>query len=158
MAGGPHSRNCVIAELLIHFLVFCLGAAVFAAICIVAAVTLAEHSPVVNRFLKHPQFRVRNLFSLTVVVALVSAMLRWFGVDDLEAAGVIVLIFLVWAVGIVCGAEFILDDLASLVGRRRPRPSEPPLELWDDAPPPQPPWRTKPSSPTTSNPDDTPHW
>lgn len=156
MAGGPHSRNCVIAELLIHFLVFCLGAAVFAAMCIVAATTLAECSPVVNRFLKHPQFRVRNLFSLTVVVALVSAMLRWFRVDDLEAAGVIVLIFLVWAIGIVCGFEFVVDDLASLVGRRRQRPSEPSLEPWNDAPPPQPPRRAGPS-PSTSNPDDTPH-
>lgn len=157
MAVGPHSRNCVIAELLIHFLVFCLGAAVFAAVCIVSATTLAEYSPVVSRFLKHPQFRVRNLFSLTLIVALVSAMLRWFGVDDLEVAGAIVLIFLVWAVGIVCGAEFIVDDLASLVGRRRQRPSEQPFEPWDDVPPPQPPWRTKPSSQGTSNPDDTPH-
>ena len=147
----------MIAEWLIQFLLFCFGAAVFAAVCVVAVTTLAEYSPVVSRFLKHPQFQVRNLFSLTVIVALVSAMLRWFGIVDLEVAGVIVLIFLVWAIGIVCGAEFILDDLASLVGRRRQRPSEPPLEPWDDAPPPQPPWRAEPSPPSTSNPDDAPH-
>lgn len=147
----------MIAEWLIQFLLFCFGAAVFAAVCVVAVTTLAEYSPVVSRFLKHPQFQVRNLFSLTVIVALVSAMLRWFGIVDLEVAGVIVLIFLVLAIGIVCGAEFILDDLASLVGRRRQRPSEPPLEPWDDAPPPQPPWRAGPSSPSTSNPDDTQH-
>ena len=130
------------AEFLVLLFLCCLGLACLAGLSIalyVVSATLAELSRAARRFFRRPQFGMRKLFSLTVIAAVTCMMLRWLGIDDAQGIAVVGAVLAVWAVGIVCGAEFALGDFVSQFGpKRRPR-NEPPLELWDDAPPGDPP-------------------
>jgi hypothetical protein len=103
----------------------------------VAWATLTDLARALRRYLRHPQFGMRNLFSLTVVFALACAMLRWLKIDDVYGTATAGLVLAVWAAGIVCGVEFAINDFASQYGARRERRHDRPLELWNDATPAQ---------------------
>lgn len=130
------------AEFLVLVFLCCLAFACLAALGValyIASATLAELSRSMRRYFQHPQFGMRKLFSLTVVGALACAMLRWLGIATTYGMATLGVVCVVWALGIVCGAQFAVGDFVSQYAPNRRRRSERPLELWDDVPPGDPP-------------------
>lgn len=127
--------------LIASFLAACLGLAFFAAFTasiyvgwLVLADVFGPLLELLRRFGRRPQFGMRNLLSLTVMIGLACAMLRWLGVADVYGGVTFGVIFLVWAVGIVCGVEFAIADFVSQYGSPRQQRRYMPLDLWDDPP------------------------
>jgi EamA domain-containing membrane protein RarD len=131
-------------KLIVSLLAACIGLAflaVFAAsVCgawLVLAEVYGQFVELWRRFRRRPQFGMRNLLSMMVMISLACAMLRWFGIANVYGAVTFGVVLLVWAAGIVCGVEFAVVDFTSQYRPRRKHCDDRPLELWEESPEPK---------------------
>jgi hypothetical protein len=126
-------------DLLYLYLVAPLG---FGVCCLVLALAVRElwrgYAELLKGVWRRPRFGIFSLFGIVTVFAIASAMLRGAvaldSPEQLVVGGVIAVVF---AVGIVAVASFVVGDLRDNWVRRRDRQHRDDSEAWEQMPPKQ---------------------